>query len=899
MTSRSPLIALLAAAVAACGGDPPRAAAPDAPAPSTPAEAQAPAQAQAPPAFRLPAGATPVRYHVTLTVIPGEATMAGEVEIDLVLRAQTSLLWLNAADLAIREATLESGGARQPARVIPGGSSFVGFAFGAPAPAGPARLRASYTAKISDKDDRGVFSEELDGARYVFTQFQNVEARKAFPCFDEPAYKVPWQLTLRVRDGDAALSNTPALEEAPAGGGMKLVRFAETKPLPSYLVAFAVGRFDLVDAGKAGKNRTPVRIAVPKGRRAEARYAVEVTGSLIEAIEDLLGIPYPYEKLDLVAIPHLASFGAMENAGLITSKKSLLLARPEEETPGFQRDYASVMVHEIAHQWFGDLVTMAWWDEVWLNESFATWMEGAILERWKPAWSWELEKVHARSWAMSQDSLITVRKIRQEVTSEDDIQSAFDAITYEKGSSVLSMFESYLGPEVFRKGVRGYLEKHAHKNATAADLLAAISAAQGHDIAPAFSTFLDQPGVPRVKVALECGQGKQSKLTLSQDRYLPAGSPGGPDQRWRIPVCVRYEAGGKEARACTLLAERAAELPLPGSTACPRWISPNADAKGYYRVGYTPEALRALAGRLDALTLPERVALASDARALLSSGELPAGEALALVPGLMKDPAPQVQEAALGLSNLPETLVPEALRPGYTRFVNRAFGARARSLGLRPKPGEAEAVRLLRPPLVGFVALRGDDRALANEASALAKRWLDDPRAVEEEVVDLVLGIAAAHGDRALFDRLRAELARSSDDGRRRHLIDALASFRDPALVRDSLALALSEDLDPRLSIRLFFQDPRMLGVTYDFVKDRFDAILARLPGELRGFTPRVGSGFCDEARRADVDAFFKPRIAELTGGRRSLGQTLESISLCAALRKAQEAHLAAFLKRY
>ena len=895
---RLPHAALLLALAASCAADPPPPPAP-VPAPVTAPTVTPPT----PPALRLPATARPVRYAATLTLVPTADTFEGAVDIDLTLAEPTSLLWLNATALTVTSAHVEAGGRSLNAHVVPGGDDFAGFQVDEVLPPGPARLHATYRGEISSKNDRGVFKEKEDEATYLFSQFENIEARRAFPCFDEPGLKVPWQLTLRVREGDVALSNTPAVSEAKEDGGMKVVRFAETKPLPSYLVAFAVGPFDLVDAGKVGKKGTPLRVAAPHGQAAQAAHAVKVSPELLARLEDYFGSPFPYEKLDLVAVPHLVSFGAMENAGLITCARSSLLARPEEITPAFERRFATTVAHEMAHQWFGDLVTMAWWDDVWLNEAFATWMEDKILEPYKPAWRMELERTRETALAMEGDALVSARRIRQQIASNDDIQNAFDEITYQKGGAVIGMFEAFVGPDRFRKGIARYLGEHAHGNATSADFLAAVSAETTPELGPAFATFLDQPGVPLVRGELACAAGKpgEARVALRQARYFPAGSAGGAEQTWQIPVCVRWGAGQEEGRACTLLKEKSAELPLPGAKRCPDWLLLNAGSAGYYHGGYTGPALAAvLKGGGRELPLVERLGVLHDMAALVQSGDLPLADAFGRLPELGKDPSPDVLGAALGVAALVrDTMLTASLRPKFARFLQKTFGGRARALGWLPRAGEDGQVRLLRAGLVSFIADRGDDAKLTAEAAALTQKWLDDPASVPPEVVRGVVTAAATHGDRKLFDRLRAETKKTKDDRRMRELLVGMASFRDPAIVRDALGIFVTDELDARVALGLLFQDERMVDVVFDFARQRFDAILARLPGEVRADLPYLGASFCDAAHRGEVEAFFKDRIGQLTGAPRNLAKVLEGITLCDAQRRAQEGSLAAFLAKY
>jgi alanyl aminopeptidase len=855
--------------------------------------------AQHPPALRLPRTVLPARYQVSLTVVPGKAPFQGAVDVDLQLTEPTSVLWLNATGLTVTEAHLDVVGVARPLRTVAGDDDFVGFALDEPAGAGAARLHVAYTGKISDKDDRGLFVEEEEGTPYVFSQFESIDARRAFPCFDEPSFKVPWQLTLHVREGDVALSNTAVLSETREAMGMKAVHFQETKPLPSYLVAFAVGPFDLVDAGKVGRKGTPVRLAVPHGQAAQARYAVATTPAIIAKLEELFDVPFPYDKLDMVAVPRLVTFGAMENAGLITFTRAGMLAKPEEETPQFEMRFSSTTTHELGHHWFGDLVTTAWWDDIWLNEAFASWVEAKILVPWHPEWRYDLARLRSTARAMASDALVSGRRIRQGIVAKDDIHNAFDDITYSKGSAVIGMFEAYVGPERFRKGVHRYLVERAHGNATATDFLAAISAEAGSDVAPAFSTFLDQPGVPLVSAELRC-DASGAGIALSQQRYLPAGSSGGAPERWQIPVCVRWGLGKAEGRACTLLAAREATLPLPEAKGCPEWFVPNDGAAGYYHASYASDDVAALLRGAGKLSLPERVALIRDLRALVAGGHLSIADALARVPDLLRDPHPQVLRGVLDLvASLREPMIPEAERPRFAHFIGKTFGARARALGWTSKPHEDPQVRLLRPSLLTLVADRGGDQTLAAEADQLARRWLDDPRAVEADVIDAVLSVAAQRGDRAFFDRLRADAKKTKDDNRRRHLLGAMADFRDPAIVKEALGIVLGDEHDVRDTTGLLFEDVRMQDVTFGFVKQRFDALVARLPSDFVGNLPSVGEPFCDEGHRAEVESFFKDRAGKLLGGPRNLAKALERIRLCSTLREAQAGSLAGFLKKY
>jgi alanyl aminopeptidase len=854
-----------------------------------------------PPTLRLGDAARPTHYAVELTIVPTEDTFAGTMHIDLELRQATALIWLNASELTIQDARLDAGGQSVPARTVPGDTDFLGFAFERPVGPGPAKLYINYQGKLSLKDSRGLFKQKEGGDWYAFTHFEPIDARWAFPCFDEPAFKVPWQVTLRVKKEHVALSNTPVLSESDGPNGMKVVTFAETKPLPSHLIALAVGPFDIVEAGKAGKKGTPVRIIAPRGKAGEARYAAQVTPEALARLEDYFGTPYPYEKLDHIAVPE--GGGAMENPGLITFSQWIILAKPEDETINFKRGYTSVCTHELAHQWFGNLVTMAWWDDIWLNESFATWMAAKIVGQWKPEWDGQVSQVSGRSSAMNGDTLVTARRIRQPIESKNDIANAFDGITYGKGAAVLSMFEAWIGESAFRKGIQRHLAEHAWGNATAKDFLAAISAEAGRDVAPAFSTFLDQAGVPLVSVELRCDEGAPPRLALTQKRYLPAGSQGSSEQTWRIPICVKYGVGTTEGRQCTLMTSARAELPLESARSCPAWVLPNEREVGYYRVHYRGDLLsRLFEDGGERLTLPERVGILGDVNALVRTGELSEGDALALAPPLVKDPNLHIISNTVALVMTIRDIVPDELRPNYARFIRKMYGEQAQKLGWRAMPNEDDNTRLLRLTLLGFVAGDGEDRRLIAEARKLARQWLYTRQGIDADMIGAVLGTAARNGDRALFDRLHAAAKKASDRRERGRLLNAMGSFRDVDIVKTALSILLTDEFDARESMGLVWgalADRKTRVVVYDFIKQNFDALVAKLPRDAGAGFPFIGASFCDDEHRVDVEAFFKDRSTKFTGGPRMLAQALERMSLCIAFKRAQQPSVAAFLKKY
>jgi alanyl aminopeptidase len=865
-----------------------------------PARTPTPATPEAP-KLRLPSGAAPTGYDVELWIDPAQDAFHGSVAIELRLTEKTSFLWLNAVALEITKASAVVSDRSVGVRSVPGGDDFTGFAFARPVGPGDVLLRIQYTGKLDRSSTQGLFREKDGEDWYAFSMFEATDARRAFPCFDEPGYKVPWQLTLRIPPGNTAVSNTPIESESAGADGSRVVRFRKTRPLPSYLVALGVGPFDYLDAGTAGSKNTKVRIVTPRGKASQGRYAAQTTKPLLERLEAYFGIPYPYEKLDHLAVPQAVTFGAEENAGLISWNERALIAPPAEETVAFQRRQASYNAHEMAHQWFGDLVTMEWWDDVWLNESFATWMADKMLIAWKPEWGIAVARVVNRSNIMYNDTLVSARKIRQEIETSDDIDNAFDQISYAKGGAVITMFEAWIGPSRFQKGVHDYLAAHAYGNATEHDFLSAVEAASRPGVAAAFSTFLDQAGVPLVEVSLDCAGDKPS-LSLAQKRLLPLGSKGTGAETWQIPVCSRASADGKDGRNWTLLTAASGTAAAP-TAGCPSWLLANDGEAGYYRALYRGDLLSRLLAADAQLSEAELVGVLRDVNALAAAGAMPEASALALVPRFGTAPSRQTVVATLRIaSDARQRLVPEDLDANFARFVSKTYGPRARALGFVAKSGESEDTKLLRTDLVAFVAEEGNEPELQAEAKRLALRWLDDRSAVPADMAGHVLEVAAVHGDRALFDRFRDAAKAEKDRRDETRLLKAIGAFSDPALVREALDFFLTPAIDPREAYEILVSTSRSATgrqITWDFIKAHYDAVVAREPREISGFLPLAGKDFCDAEHRRDVAEFFAERAPQLPGGPRNLAQAMEAIDLCIAARSAQEPGVREFLKSY
>ncbi|MBL8624909.1 MAG: M1 family metallopeptidase [Myxococcales bacterium] len=895
MARTSSVAVALLSMVVGCGGGHPAAAPPRPPAPGP----VGPAPAIAPPAIapvapadvRLPRAFRVESYAPSLVIDPAQPTFTGSIAIAGTIAAGTPAVWLHAERMTVEAAVATTASGDVPLTVwadrAPGR---IALTAPTPLPAGHVVITLRYRGTLDEVDTAGAFRQQVAGAWYAFTQHEPLYARRTFPCVDEPDAKVPWTLTLEVPAALVAASNAPIASEE-ARGATRVVRFAATPPLPSYLVAFAVGPFDVVDAGttRAG---VPLRILALAGRAADAAFAARTTAPLLAGLEDWFGSPYPFAKLDAVAVPTTVGFGAMENPGLITYRESLVLM-PADAPASRQRAYVGVGAHELAHQWFGDLVTPVWWDDLWLNESFASWLPAKVIAKVFPQFAQPLDAIEGRNNALEADSLATARRIRQPIGTEDDVVSAFDGITYGKGAAVLRMFDAYVGPERFQAGVRAYLAAHAGGNATAADFLAAIAAqAPELDVTAAMSSLLDQAGAPRVTATIDCAPGRAA-VVLTQARYLPVGAAASTTQPvWRLPVCVLAEVGGARVRQCTTLGAQPAVVSFDR---CPTWAWPNADGLGYYRGGVPAAAWPKLLAAAPRLDPAPRLALMSDLLAAVAAGDVDLGIVLPALPALVKRGTPPEQILAARLVDGARPWVPAADRPRFARWVARTF-ASARALGLTPRPDEDSVRERLRGELVPLLAETGGDPTLRKAAVAAAADWARLPLATRAMVLWLAVRV-----DPAIHDGLLAAFRATPDRVVRRDLARALGGVADPARLGAALALTLDPAIDVRDSAEIIAaatsrEDTRPAAEA--FVRAHADALLARLPARTRaGMIGWLTAG-CDGAAVDGVKAFAAATLAGQPGAPRRIDQALERLRQCVARRALIEPAVAAWAHR-
>ena len=869
-----------------------------------PAAASAQPGPAAVPGMRLPRNVEAQEYDARLTVNPAESDFGGSVDVRLRVLEPTDIVWLNAKGLAISDVTATvAGGEPIAATLVPGSDDIAGFSFAKVLPAGDVRLSFRYTGQMNRMGSIGLFRQEENGHWYAVTQFEPQDARRAIPCFDEPDRKATWKLTLSVPAHMRAFANMPIeSERAVEGttrGATREVVFQRSPPLPSYLVAFAVGEFDVVDGGRAGMKQTPISIVVPKGRANEAKYAAARTGVILAAAERYFGMPYPFPKLDLLAYPKAYFGGAMENPGLITYTARLLLAKPEEMGPLFEQRFTGYTAHEIAHMWFGDYVTMAWWNDLWLNESFASWMGSKLYLEVSPSAStgW---RSYQRTSAIDADRLPTARALRQPVDDPRDIRAAFDAISYAKGETLLAMFEQWLGPDRFREGVRKYVAKHAWSNATADDFFAALGA-RDDEVVPAFRGFTDRPGVPLLDVSLEC-KGAPI-LELAQQRLLPVGTAAPAGEPWVFPACFDVGDGQKSREVCTVVRGARQSLALPGR-ACPQWIVANRSGIGYYVPRLSPALYDALPKADRALAGADWDPLLGDLAILARAGAVRYDVALRVAARQAGSADTRAASRAYTLArSVPAALVDTSNQERYAAWIRRYYGDRARALGWLPQKGESAEIIRLRETAVELVAIRGQDTALARKAQQLTQRWIAHRSAIAPEARRMILVAAARTSDAGaarLFDSL-AEIASTTKDANEREDVHrALGAFAEPALLDRALAMLSAGNGQARFALAALEQ-----ALAGDATRAHALAWLAShpeawtgIPSEQYGYIAQWGRDACTARERAQYVAAFEAKLAGSDGGAARYRATLERIDQCLALRTAQQATFNAFLAR-
>ncbi len=843
-------------------------------------------------AYRLPAGVRPSRYRLVLAPDLEAATFGGTVDIDVEVDEPVRSVTLNAAELDISSATLhvaerDQDVAPETIRLDEEEERAV-LTFGEPVPAGPATLHLEFRGILNDKLHgfyRSTFRDDDGVTRVVATtQMEATDARRAFPCWDEPDRKAVFEVTLVVDEGAHAYSNGPIVEETPGPEGTRRIRFAPTMPMSTYLVAFVVGPLEATDP--VDVDGVPLRIVHAPGKASLAPFALEVGAHALRFFTDYFGIPYPADKLDLVAIPDFA-FGAMENLGCVTFRESVLLVDPAQAARTELERVADVVCHEIAHMWFGDLVTMKWWNGIWLNEAFATFMEVLAVDAFRPSWHRWVSFGVEREAAMAVDGLHATRPVEFPVGRPEEAQGMFDVLTYQKGGSVLRMLEQYLGPDVFRDGIRGYLTEHRYGNTETTDLWDALEQASGRPVRDIMTTWIDQGGYPLVRV--------DADGNLTQSPFSYRGTPGGAiGSAWKVPVLTRPLGDGDPGPGSLL-------LDGPGRTAegVARGQVVNAGGSGFYRVAYPAPMVEALAKAVGTLAPLERYNLVSDTWAAALAGQGPVADVLRLADALAAsgEGDPSVWSVVFGAFGLFDRVIPDKDRPALAGAVRSLFGPLVATLGWDPRPEDTERTPMLRAAVLRALGTVGEDGGVRDEARRRFDLAGGGGPALDADTESAVLDIVAAGGGADEFDRFLARYRSPATPQEENRYLYALASFDQAQLAGRAFDLAMGEVRTQNAPFVLqALIANRVTGPeTWQRVVDRWDELVERFPANI---LPRMLDGvrtLCSPPSLAEeVTAFV--RSHPLPAGGRTVEQILERLDVNVAFGRREGEGLADLL---
>jgi puromycin-sensitive aminopeptidase len=704
--------------------------------------------AKRPSRFRLARDVRPAEYRLHLHPDLDAGTFRGDVRIAVTLDKARREIVLHAADLVLDAASVLVGGETIPAKTsLSKADDTVTLRTSRPIPKGEATLDLRFHGALS-QHLRGFYAASANGVRYAFTQCETADARRILPCFDEPAFKARFRVSVTAPRAHTVLSNAPVEREEPIDADDRIVHFAPTPPLSTYLLALAVGPLESSEVRHLG--RTPIRVWYVAGKAHLAAFGLEAGVETLRRLEEYFGLPYPYDKLDLVAVPDFEA-GAMENAGAVFFRETLLLLDPETVSLPERKRAAEVIAHELAHMWYGDLVTMAWWDDLWLNEAFATWMAYRVVDDWKPEWRMWQSFEHDRAGALGLDALAHTHPIYAEVRSVAEATENFDLITYEKGAAVVRMIEHYLGPDLFRAGVRIYMRRHREGNAVAADLWRALEEASKKEVARVAQSWIAQPGFPLVSMKPAPGNGVA--LQVRQERFYadPKVPAEKRRQRWPLPLVVKLPGDRVER----VLVDKATQtVPLKGKR--PAWYFGNAAAGGFYRVLHDADTRAALLADMSVLTPVERLALVGDQWALVRGDRATVDSFLDVADALGDEADHDVLDGITGpLAALDDVVVVQGseLQHALRTWISRRFGPALTQLGWTPGADEPDPARLRRAALVRLVGGVAEDPEVLDEARARLDAYLSDRRTLEPNLADPVAGLAARAGDDALYER--------------------------------------------------------------------------------------------------------------------------------------------------
>jgi aminopeptidase N len=848
---------------------------------------------------KLPKEVVPVDYSIRIVPNIDKFTFTGTETVKLQMRSPVHQLVLNALELAITEASLDGKPLPKSGIKIDKEKELLTLTLSAEVATGDHALALSFSGKINQQG-QGLFymryQEQGSGAPKLMlgTQFEATDARRFFPCWDEPVFRARFQLTVVVPENWLAVSNMPVESEKKIADG-KEVRFAVTPPMSSYLNVFVAGELDLIES-RSGP--TQIRVIATKGKAALGRYALETTAQILQYYNDYFGVEYPLPKLDQIALP--GGFGgAMENWGGITYYESALLFDPKNSSAETKQNIYEVLAHEMAHQWFGDLVTMAWWDNLWLNEGFASWMGSKCTAHFNPQWEvWLRRELPrdptrrvgiAKEAAMEGDARSTTHPIQQPVATETEANSAFDDITYKKGQSFLRMLESFLGDDVFRDGIRRYIAAHKYSNTTTADLWNALSEASKKSVGEIATGWTEQPGFPIVKVKRKPG----GKVSLTQERFT-VNFKNAPPLEWKIPLTYSVVADAPSTLLMTGKVENLENIPAD------RALKLNVNGAGIYRVEYDEPSWTLLLQALAKLGVEDRVNLLSDAWALVQAGRAPVSLYFGLVEKLPASTDIAEREQIINVLDFVNgLLVDTPVREKFQRYAWSLLRPTFEMLGWEPKKGEPPAAGNLRASLINALGDLGDPDIIAGCRERFEK-YLANPASLAPDLRPPVFAVVGCYADERTWAKLHGLGLKTTSIEEKQSYYDGLACTTDPKLVTKTLAIALTDELPTSRAVFLVPRVARESGrpdTAWEFARANMKALLAKIDAAgANRYAPSLFTFFSDDSRANELKTYAKNNLPPASAP--EVAKAVDEIQFRAEFKKRLTSQLRTWIER-
>jgi alanyl aminopeptidase len=828
-------------------------------------------------AHRLSTSIEPSFQQITLKVDPDSPTFSGKTTITIDVTKATDTIGFYQKNLNIQQAYLTNSDIRIPLAVSSSAYDIQHGKASQSIAANRYTLHIVFDGNFNTTSD-GMYLSKFEGLNYIFTQFEDMYARRAFPSFDEPGFKIPYQMTVISPEKHTVLSNT-LVKKRTIKDGWQTVEFNKTKPMPSYLVALAVGELDACDIPNLD---VPGKIYTPKGQAERTKFAAKNTAGILKNLESYFGSSYPYEKLDFIAVPNF-TFGAMENAGLVTFRSSLLLL---EDTPRLaeQSSTLNVIAHELAHMWYGNLVTMAWWNDLWLNEAFASWMASKVMMDLYPEQNFKGRLV--QEGAFGADASPTVKPVKKIVKSQTDVMDGL-GLNYSKGESILQLIESMVGQEAFQKGIQTYMKNNAWGNAQADDLWKVLSTVADFDVPAMMKTYLEQPSYPLVEFA--------ANGEVSQSRYHLKGADV-KEQTWIVPLAISYKKNGKISHTNLFLNEAKTTV---NELAEADWIFPNENAMGYMRWKVSPEQLTALLDDMSVLNAREKKSLLYNTEALFSAGEIELSEIMAVMDALVDDNDPMIGRAVVGTMGDFLYLVDNDNESMFGQFVAKKLTPWFERLGVEDKPSDSTDTTRLRGSIYGILSRYANTPKVEKVSAELANKYLADPSSIPRSIATRALRNMSRFSDQDWFTKLKNFYVANTDANIRGTVSRAMI-FTDEQKITKTLDFALSDYVSPANAITNINAAMSSLDdqtMFYAWLDQNFDALSKKIPAYHMARMPEYFSTSCDADNIKLAEKFYTDRKAHFEGMARSYDIAIYSAKQCLSLKEVNQANFNRYLK--